>query len=166
MTSKLEFRTGIGFDAHRFVEGRPLKLGGISIPWPFGLKGHSDADVLLHAIADALLGAAGLGDIGKHFPDTDEQFKGIDSGILIDSVVKMLETEKIEIVWVDAIVIAEKPKILPYIDLMRNRIGELLKVSSQCINIKGKTTEGLGWVGRNEGIAVQAAVTVKRIHGE
>lgn len=166
MTLQVEYRTGIGFDAHRFVAGRPLRLGGINIPWPFGLKGHSDADVLLHAIADALLGAAGMGDIGKHFPDTDDRFKDIDSGVLIGRIVQMLEHEKIEIVWVDVIVIAEKPKILPYVDSMCSRISELLKITSKSINIKGKTMEGMGWIGRNEGIAAQAVVTVKCAHGE
>lgn len=161
----MEFRVGIGFDVHRFVEGRPLKLGGVVIPWPLGLKGHSDADVLLHAVADALLGAAGKGDIGKHFPDTDERFKNMDSAVLVDRVVAMLERERIDIVWLDAIVIAENPRILPYADAIREKMGALLKISPASISVKGKTTEGLGWIGRNEGIAAQVAVTVKLTHG-
>jgi 2-C-methyl-D-erythritol 2,4-cyclodiphosphate synthase len=162
----MEFRVGIGFDIHRFVEGRLLKLGGVVIPWPLGLEGHSDADVLLHAVADALLGAAGLGDIGTHFPDTDERFKDMDSAVLVEKVVAMLEREKIDIIWLDAIVMAEQPRILPHVDAIREKIGALLKISPSSVSVKGKTSEGLGWVGRNEGIAAQAAVTVKVSHDE
>lgn len=164
MLSKDLFRVGIGFDVHRFTEGRPLILGGVTIPYPMGLLGHSDADVLLHALSDACLGAVGRGDIGQHFPDTDPSFKGMDSGIILSRVVEILAQEKAEIVWIDAVVITESPKILPHVPAIKHSIAVLARIPEELISIKGKTTEGLGFTGRKEGIAVQVAVTVRIDH--
>lgn len=158
----MEYRTGIGFDVHRLVPGRPLVLGGIVIPFHHGLLGHSDGDVLLHALADAMLGAAGLGDIGQHFPDSDPRYRGIDSMAIITRVSQLIRSVPMEVVWVDAVVVAEKPKILPYVSAMRERIGVVLGIGPDRVSIKGKTTEGLGFTGRGEGIAVTVVVTVRQ----
>ncbi len=149
-------RVGLGFDVHAFGEGRTLVLGGISIPNHKGLQGHSDGDVLLHAISDALLGAAGAGDIGHYFPDTDESIKGIDSGKILSHAVSRARAEGLTVVNVDAVVICEEPKISLYREQVRQRIATLLSIDSGRVSIKGKTTEGLGVIGKGQGIAVYA----------
>lgn len=154
------FRVGMGYDVHRLVEGRKLILGGVEIPYDKGLLGHSDADVLLHAIKDALLGAAALGDIGKHFPDTDEKYKDVDSLKLLEVVVAMLEDKGYRINNVDATIIAEKPKMAPYIEQMRENIAEAMKVAVEDVNVKATTTEGLGFTGKGKGIAAEAIVSI------
>jgi 2-C-methyl-D-erythritol 2,4-cyclodiphosphate synthase len=154
----MNIRVGQGFDVHRWVENRPLRLGGVDIPHDLGLMGHSDADVLLHAIMDALLGAAGLGDIGRHFPDTDEQFKGIDSRELLKRVYGEISKSSWQVVNLDATVICQKPKLAPYIPAMESSIAEILNTSTSCVNIKATTTEKLGFTGRGEGAGAQAVV--------
>ncbi|MED4292361.1 2-C-methyl-D-erythritol 2,4-cyclodiphosphate synthase [Priestia megaterium] len=156
----MNIRVGQGFDVHEFAEGRPLIIGGLEIPYEKGLLGHSDADVLLHTIADALLGATAKGDIGKHFPDTDPEFKDADSAKLLQHVWKLLKDEGYELSNVDCTIIAQKPKMAPYIEPMRERIAQLLEASISQINVKATTTEKLGFTGREEGIAAQAAVLV------
>jgi len=157
-----DLRTGTGFDVHRLVEGRELILGGVEIPYAKGLLGHSDADVLVHAIMDALLGAAALGDIGHHFPDGDESYRGISSLLLLKKVKHLLEQSGYRIGNIDATVIAQRPKIAPYIKEMTSRISETLDIEENKINIKGTTTEKLGFCGREEGIAAQASVLIRR----
>ena len=149
-------RVGMGYDVHRLVEDRKLILGGVEIPYEKGLLGHSDADVLLHAIMDALLGAAALGDIGKHFPDTDPAYKGISSILLLKHVTKLLRENGYGITNVDATIIAQKPKMAPHIAQMRQNMAEAMGISLSCLNIKATTEEGLGFTGREEGIAAQA----------
>jgi 2-C-methyl-D-erythritol 4-phosphate cytidylyltransferase/2-C-methyl-D-erythritol 2,4-cyclodiphosphate synthase len=156
-------RMGIGYDVHRLVEGRKLIIGGVEIPYPQGLEGHSDADVLLHAIKDAMLGAAGLGDIGRHFPDSDVQYKGISSLVLLTKVRDLISQQGWQVNNVDAIVIAEKPKLAPFIALMNHTIAAALGVETDRVNIKATTTEGLGFTGRREGIASQAIVSLARM---
>ena len=158
----MESRVGTGFDVHALVEGRPLILGGVEIPFEKGLDGHSDADVLIHALMDALLGAAAMGDIGRHFPDTDPQYKGISSVRLLQHVVALLESESYRIGNVDITVMAQRPKIKPYIDDMTRIIAETMNVGTDKVNIKGTTTERLGFVGREEGIAAQAVCLLYR----
>ncbi len=157
-----EIRVGTGFDVHQLIHGRKLVLGGVELPFEKGLLGHSDADVLLHAIMDALLGAAAMGDIGRHFPDTDESYRGISSLFLLGRVGKLLKEHGYLIGNIDSTVIAQRPKILPYIKEMKRRISEVLDLEENRINIKGTTTERLGFCGREEGIAAQASVTIKR----
>jgi 2-C-methyl-D-erythritol 2,4-cyclodiphosphate synthase len=154
------FRIGLGYDSHRFAEGRPLKLGGITIPGESGLLGHSDADVLLHAIIDALLGAAALGDIGSHFPDDDPAWLDADSGELLVRTRKEVEAAGWTIGNIDATVICEQPKLRPYVDAMRKRIAELLGCPMDSISIKGKTNEGMDAIGQGAGIAVHCVVLV------
>ncbi len=149
-------RVGMGYDVHRLVEGRKLILGGVEIPYEKGLLGHSDADVLLHAIMDALLGAAALGDIGKHFPDTDERYKGISSIVLLKHVGTLLEEKCFVIENIDATVIAQRPKLLPYMDQMKKNVAEALGLTEDRVNIKATTEEGLGFTGSGEGISSQA----------
>lgn len=149
-------RIGMGYDVHRLVEGRALILGGVEIPYEKGLLGHSDADVLLHAIMDALLGAAALGDIGKHFPDTDPAYKGISSMKLLEHVGKLLEENLFYIENIDATIIAQAPKMRPYIDTMRKNIAEALGIAPEQVSVKATTEEGLGFTGTGEGIASQA----------
>ena len=149
-------RIGMGYDVHKLVEGRKLILGGVEIPYEKGLLGHSDADVLLHAIMDALLGAAALGDIGKHFPDTDPAYKGISSIRLLEHVADLLEEHQFLIENIDATIIAQRPKMRPYIDTMRENIAKALKIESDQINVKATTEEGLGFTGSGEGISAQA----------
>lgn len=156
------FRIGQGFDVHQFTEGRPLIIGGITIPYELGLLGHSDADVLLHAVTDACLGAIGKGDIGRHFPDTDPSFKGADSGKLLEHVWNLVKEQGYELVNADCTIIAQKPKMAPYIDQMRDRIAELLEGEPEQINVKATTTEKLGFTGRGEGIAAQTVVLLKK----
>ncbi|MCK2159010.1 2-C-methyl-D-erythritol 2,4-cyclodiphosphate synthase [Exiguobacterium sp. 17-1] len=156
-------RIGQGFDVHAFAEDRKLILGGIEIPHTKGLLGHSDADVLLHTIADAALGAIAAGDIGKHFPDTDPEFKDADSAKLLQHVYALVKVQGYELGNLDATVIAQAPKLRPYIDTMRARIAELLDADIEQINVKATTTEWLGFTGREEGIACQAVILLKRI---
>ncbi|MDD3169271.1 MAG: 2-C-methyl-D-erythritol 2,4-cyclodiphosphate synthase, partial [Eubacteriales bacterium] len=158
-----ELRTGTGFDVHRLVEGRKLILGGVELPFEKGLLGHSDADVLLHAIMDALLGAAALGDIGRHFSDKDESYRNISSLLLLKRVKELLDQDGWQIGNIDATVIAQRPKIAPYIQEMNRGISEVLGVEEDRINIKGTTTETLGFCGREEGIASQASVLIRRL---
>jgi len=154
-------RVGIGFDVHKLVSGKPLILGGIEIPFEKGLLGHSDADVLSHAIVDAVLGAANLGDIGQHFPDSDTKWKNISSLVFLQEVKKMILDKDFEISNIDSIVIAEKPKINQYILKMIEQIANALSISPSFVSIKATTTEGLGFIGKGEGIAAQAVVSVK-----
>ena len=149
-------RIGQGYDVHKLVEGRKLILGGVEIPHSLGLLGHSDADVLLHAIMDALLGATALGDIGKHFPDTDDHYKGISSLKLLEHVAQLLQKHGYEIGNIDATVIAQKPKLRPYIEEMEKNIAEVLGISGDQINVKATTEEGLGFTGEQQGISSQA----------
>jgi 2-C-methyl-D-erythritol 2,4-cyclodiphosphate synthase len=155
-------RIGQGFDVHQLVEGRPLIIGGIEIPHSKGLLGHSDADVLLHTIADACLGAIGEGDIGKHFPDTDEAYKDADSKVLLEHVWKLVEKKGYQLGNVDCTIMAQKPKMAPYIMQMREVIAQLLKASVDQVNVKATTTEKLGFTGREEGIASQAVVLITK----
>lgn len=151
-------RIGQGYDVHAFTEGRPLVLGGVTIPYEKGLAGHSDADVLLHAICDALLGAAALGDIGHHFPDTDPAYAGADSRELLRKVIDLVTEQGLKIVNLDSTVIAQAPKLASYIDTMRANIADDLGASLDCVNVKATTTEKLGFTGRGEGIAAMAIV--------
>lgn len=157
------FRIGQGFDVHQLTEGRPLIIGGITIPYEKGLLGHSDADVLLHTISDACLGAIGEGDIGKHFPDTDPNFKDADSAKLMAHVWKLVKDKGYELVNADCTIIAQKPKMAPYIEQMKARIAELLEADPEQVNVKATTTEKLGFTGRGEGIASQAVVLLKKV---
>jgi len=156
------FRIGQGFDVHQLTEGRPLIIGGITIPYEKGLLGHSDADVLLHTVSDACLGAIGEGDIGRHFPDTDPNFKDADSAKLMEHVWKLVKEKGYELVNADCTIIAQKPKMAPYIEQMRARIAELLEAAPEQINVKATTTEKLGFTGRGEGIASQVVVLLKK----
>lgn len=156
-------RVGIGYDVHRLVENRDLVLGGMVIPYEKGLLGHSDADVLLHAIMDALLGAAALGDIGRHFPDTEESYKGVSSLLLLEQVRKLLEEKLFIILNIDATIIAQKPKMLPFIDKMRENIAKALSLEIEQVNIKATTEEGLGFTGLGEGISSQAICAIESI---
>lgn len=149
-------RIGMGYDVHKLVEGRDLIIGGVKIPYEKGLLGHSDADVLLHAVSDALLGAAALGDIGKHFPDTDPAYKGADSLKLLEEVGKLLENECYLIENIDATIIAQAPKMRPHIDTMRQNIADALSIDISQVNVKATTEEGLGFTGKGEGISSQA----------
>lgn len=153
-------RVGLGYDVHKLVENRKLILGGVEIPYEKGLLGHSDADVLLHAIMDALLGAAALGDIGKHFPDTDDRYKGISSIKLLEEVGKLLEEKLFVINNIDATVIAQRPKIGPYREEMVKNIAKALRIEEDLINIKATTEEGLGFTGSGEGISSQAIASI------
>ena len=159
-------RTGIGYDSHRFAAGRALILGGVDIPHEEGLDGHSDADVLTHAIIDALLGAAGVGDIGQHFPDTDERYRGADSLELLRTVVVFLAEHDLAIRHVDATVVMERPRLAPYRDAIRERLASELRVGLGHVNIKATTGEGMGFVGRGEGAAAMAVATLERVAEE
>jgi 2-C-methyl-D-erythritol 2,4-cyclodiphosphate synthase len=156
------FRIGQGFDVHALVAGRPLIIGGVTIPWDKGLLGHSDADVLLHAVTDALLGAAALGDIGRHFPDTASEFAGADSRALLRHTLTLVSDAGYAVVNVDATIIAEAPKMAPHVGAMVANIAEDLGVERGCVNIKAKTTERLGFTGRGEGIAAEAVALLAR----
>jgi 2-C-methyl-D-erythritol 2,4-cyclodiphosphate synthase len=159
-------RTGIGYDSHRLVEGRPLVLGGIVVPHAHGLLGHSDADVLTHALCDALLGAVADGDIGQHFPDKDPQWKGADSTLLLARVVDRLARSGWRVVNVDATVVAEAPRLMSHIPAMRQRLAEVLGVELARVSVKAKTNEGMDAVGRREGISAMAVATVAQQNGE
>ena len=154
-------RIGIGYDVHRLVEGRRLVLGGVDIPHSLGLLGHSDADVLIHAICDALLGAAALGDIGQHFPDTSAKFKNIDSLILLQMVSQLLRDHEFSVINIDSTIVAEQPKLAPYITAMTVNIARIIEIQPNQVSVKATTTEGLGFEGRQEGISAQAAVLIK-----
>lgn len=156
-------RIGMGYDVHKLVEGRELILGGVKIPYEKGLLGHSDADVLLHAIMDALLGAAALGDIGKHFPDTDPAYKGASSIRLLEHVGELIEKELYVIGNIDATIIAQRPKMAPHIETMRKNVAEALHIDVSQINIKATTEEGLGFTGSGEGISAQAIAALDTI---
>jgi 2-C-methyl-D-erythritol 2,4-cyclodiphosphate synthase len=149
-------RIGHGYDAHRFQVGRRLVLGGVDIPYAHGMAAHSDGDVVIHAICDALLGAAGLGDIGKHFPDSAAAYEGIDSRVLLRHVVDQVARAGLRVSNIDATIVAQKPKLAPHIPLMCERLAEDLRINQPQINIKATTTEGMGFTGREEGIAVYA----------
>jgi len=151
-------RIGHGYDVHRLVAGRKLIMGGVDIPWDLGLLGHSDADVLLHAISDAILGALGEGDIGKHFPDTDAAYKGADSMKLLAHVVKLAEGRGYRLGNIDATIIAQQPKMAPHIPTMRSNIASVLNATIEQVNVKATTEEGLGFSGRGEGISAHAVV--------
>ena len=155
-------RIGHGYDVHRLVEGRPLILGGLAVPYEKGLDGHSDADVLLHAIMDALLGAAALGDIGQHFPDNDPAYAGVSSLVLLKSVGGLLRHAGYAVVNIDATVLAQKPKLAPYIEEMRRRIAETLGISHDCVSVKATTEEGLGFTGEGMGIAAHAVALIEK----
>jgi 2-C-methyl-D-erythritol 2,4-cyclodiphosphate synthase len=154
--------TGIGWDSHRLVAGRPLILGGVTIPYERGLAGHSDADVLAHAVIDALLGAAGLGDIGEHFPDTDERWAGADSLRLLRTVVGLVEGRGLAVAHVDTTVVMERPKLGPHRAAIRASLAAALGVAGECVNVKASTAEGMGFVGRGEGVAALAVATLAR----
>ena len=156
-------RIGMGYDVHKLTEGRKLIIGGVEIPYEKGLLGHSDADVLLHAIMDALLGAAALGDIGKHFPDTDERFKGADSMKLTEHVVGLLAERGWQINNVDVTIIAQRPKLASFIPAMRANVARVLGVEEEAVNVKATTTEKLGFTGRGEGIASEAVASIIRL---
>ncbi len=156
-------RFGMGYDVHRLVEGRKLILGGVDVPYEKGLLGHSDADVLLHALSDAILGAAALGDIGTHFPDTDERFQGADSGKLLAEVVRLVRAEGYTIGNVDATIVAQAPKLLPHIPRMRENIARLLGVAVGDVNVKATTEERLGFTGSGEGMSAYAVAGIERV---
>ena len=155
------YRVGIGYDAHRLVKNRNLILGGVKIPFGKGLLGHSDADVLSHAIGDALLGSLALGDLGKHFPDTDKKYKNISSLKLLSHIGKKISKRKAEIVNIDSIIVAEMPKLSKYINEMRQNLADTLKISKDKISVKATTTEKMGFVGKGEGMAAYAVVSIK-----
>ncbi len=159
-------RIGCGYDVHRLVEGRKLIIGGVDIPNHKGLLGHSDADVLVHAIMDALLGAAGLADIGALFPDSDDRYKGASSIALLKEVGNMLSEKKYVISNIDCVIIAQRPKLRPYIDMMRNNIAKALNTDTDNVNVKATTEEGLGFTGREEGIAAQAVCLIDKALGQ
>ncbi|MFL5482395.1 MAG: 2-C-methyl-D-erythritol 2,4-cyclodiphosphate synthase [Gemmatimonadaceae bacterium] len=155
-------RVGVGYDSHRFAQGRPLKLGGVVIPSETGLAGHSDADAICHAITDAILGAAGLGDIGEMFPDTDESNRDRDSIEMLAAAVKRVSAAGLEVNQVDVAVVAETPKIGPHRTKIRERLASALGIDSASVSVKGKSNEGMGWIGRKEGIACIAVATLTK----
>lgn len=162
----MSVRVGVGFDAHNLVEGRKLVLGGVSVPYGRGLEGHSDADVVAHAICDALLGAAGAGDIGRHFPDTDERYEGVSSLLLLKEVLGILAGRGYKPRNVDATVVLEEPKIKELIPAMVENVAKALALEPEAVNIKATTSEGLGFTGRGEGVAAYAAATVESLQEE
>lgn len=158
----MSYRTGIGFDIHRLVGGRKLIIGGVEIPYVLGLLGHSDADVLIHTICDALLGALGCGDIGEHFPDTDPKYHNISSMELLRTVADLAKKKEYHISNVDTVIIAEEPVLLPFKKRMQENIAKVLRIKEDCVNIKAKTNEGLGEIGKKEAIACYAVVTITK----
>jgi 2-C-methyl-D-erythritol 2,4-cyclodiphosphate synthase len=156
------YRIGHGFDAHRLQRGRKLVLGGIEIPYSLGLAGHSDADVVLHALINAILGAMGKGDIGTHFPDSDPRYKGVSSGKLLSQVLRMMQRQGYGIINGDITLVAQKPKIAPFFARIKEKLAALLKVHEDLINIKAVTTEGMGWVGEGRGMAATAVVLLQK----
>ncbi|KGP76324.1 2-C-methyl-D-erythritol 2,4-cyclodiphosphate synthase [Desulfosporosinus sp. Tol-M] len=161
----LVIKVGIGYDVHAMVEGRPLILGGVEIPYERGLHGHSDADVLIHAIMDALLGAMALGDIGTHFPDHDPRYRGINSLTLLEQVMKLIRAQGYRIGNMDSIIVAERPKLAPFIPQMRANLARVMNLDETCVSVKATTTERLGFAGREEGIAAQAIVSLESFGG-
>jgi 2-C-methyl-D-erythritol 2,4-cyclodiphosphate synthase len=158
----VDFRIGIGYDAHRFVEGRSLTLGGVIVPHEKGLLGHSDADALCHAVSDAILGAAALGDMGKYFPDSDPKWKDANSLVMLKECARMAKAKGWKLGNVDATIVCQKPKLASYLVSMSRMIEENLEVSSEQVNVKAKTTEGMGFEGREEGLSVQAVVLLQK----
>jgi len=158
----MDFRVGIGYDVHRLGEGLPFFLGGVKIPHSKGAIGHSDADVLIHAICDALLGAANLGDIGRHFPDTSDEFKGIDSKILLRRTHVLIRQKHYKIVNIDCVVMLEKPKVKDFIVVMQAALAKVLELDSDRVSVKATTTEGMSFVGKEKGVAAQAVVLISR----
>ena len=158
-----KLRVGHGYDVHRLVEGRALILGGVTVPFDRGLLGHSDADVLTHAVMDALLGAAGLGDIGRHFPDSDPAYAGADSLVLLDHVVALLNEKGWQVGNVDATILAQRPKLAPHIGQMRDNLARHMNVTAEQVNVKATTEEGLGFTGSGEGIAAHAVVLLEKL---
>jgi 2-C-methyl-D-erythritol 2,4-cyclodiphosphate synthase len=154
-------RVGFGYDVHSFVKGRPLFLGGIKIPYPLGLQGHSDADVLLHAICDALLGAIAEGDIGRHFPDTDPQYKEMESALLLKRVMTKMKQKRAHLLNIDSTIVAEKPRLSDFIPKMVQEIAQALEIEVGRVNVKATTSEGLGFTGRGEGIAAYAVALIE-----
>ncbi len=159
----MDIRIGYGYDLHKLVEGRPCIIGGVTIPFDKGLDGHSDADVLLHAITDALLGALALGDIGTHFPDTDPEWEGADSAVLIGEVNRILRKKGWQIQNIDSTIIAEEPKLNPFMDKIRQSIASMLSIDLGTVSVKATTSENLGFLGRGEGIAAHAVVLIKSV---
>lgn len=155
-------RFGIGYDVHKLVRERKLILGGVQVPYELGLEGHSDADVLVHAIMDALLGAAGAGDIGRHFPDTDAKFRGISSLVLLKEVARVLADRGYEVGNIDSVIVAQRPKLAPFIEEMAGNIASALRVDRDLVNVKATTTEGLGFTGTGEGIAAYAVIGLNK----
>lgn len=155
------YKIGYGFDAHRFSENRKLIIGGVEIPFELGLSGHSDADVLSHAICDALLGAMGEGDIGSYFPDSDPKYKGISSLVFLEETVSLLKEKGYEIENLDSVIVCEKPKIAPHIEQIKNVLSDVLQISPELVGIKATTTDRMGFTGRGEGIAAHAVVLIK-----
>jgi 2-C-methyl-D-erythritol 2,4-cyclodiphosphate synthase len=155
-------KIGFGYDAHELIKGRDLILGGVKIPYEKGLFGHSDADVLSHAIGEAILGALCLGDLGKHFPDTDEKYRGISSLEILSAIHDMAEKENAAIVHIDSTIVAQEPQLSPHVEKMRENIAEVLKINTDQVSVKATTTEGLGFTGRKEGIAAYAVVLMER----
>lgn len=156
-------RVGIGYDSHRFADDRPLVLGGVVIPHERGLSGHSDADAVAHAVTDALLGAAALGDIGLHFPPHDERWRDADSIEMLRATVRLLEERNVQVVNVDVTVVLELPKLRPHVEAMRARLAEAIGISADNVSVKGKTNESMGWIGRGEGVAAMAVALVDAI---
>ncbi len=156
------YRIGFGFDAHRLVEGKSLVLGGVEIPFERGLDGHSDADVLTHAVCDAVLGALGEGDIGTKFPDSDPAYKGISSLVLLEKVLLIMHKKGFGVLNLDCVIICESPKISPHVDQLKESLSSIIQISGEQIGIKATTTDGMGFTGRGEGIASKAAVLLKR----
>lgn len=159
------FRIGFGYDAHRFTEGRPLIIGGIRIPHDLGLMGHSDADVLTHAIIDALLGALSMGDIGRHFPDDDPAYRGIESTLLLEKVMQWVRTDGYRVGNIDATIVAEEPRLSPHVEAMKERLSGILETEDAQISIKATTSERMGFCGRGEGMAAYAVVCLSRTQG-
>jgi 2-C-methyl-D-erythritol 2,4-cyclodiphosphate synthase len=158
-------RVGTGYDSHRFAEGRELVLGGVRIPDHPGLLGHSDGDAVAHAVIDAILGAVAAGNVGSHFPPSDDAFKGADSMELLRKAVQVLEARNYQVVNVDVTVVCESPRIGPWADAMRQRLGEILRVGPSAVSVKGKSNEGMGWIGRGEGLAVHAVALIDSMGG-
>lgn len=158
----VDMRVGLGYDVHKFQEGRKLVLGGVEIPYVKGLAGHSDADALIHALIDAILGAAGLGDIGEHFPDIDMAYKGIESSVLLSKVLDMIKG-KFAVNNIDCIIVAQQPKLSPYKDKIKKRLADLLNIDEKRVNVKAKTEEGLGFTGKEEGIKAYVIVSLKEL---
>jgi 2-C-methyl-D-erythritol 2,4-cyclodiphosphate synthase len=163
---ELGYKIGSGYDVHAFAQGRKLVVGGVTMDFHMGLDGHSDADVLVHAVCDAVLGAVGLGDIGEHFPDTDSSFKGVSSMLLLEKCEELMMGQGYEVVNLDCIIFAQVPKISPYKREMEKNIAGVLKVDASLVNVKATTTEKLGFIGRKEGMSAQCTLLVKAIHRE